>query len=255
MGLHKLALSAVAAVSALTLVAAPSAHAADIIVGANPGQSGGSNNFMPFDLPAGVSQRYQQFYSSAAFGSAPVTLYGIKFRLATDGGTPGAAFDATIPNITINLSTAALDLGAASLTFANNVGADNQTVFDGPLHLSSNASPKAPGTGPQPFDVLIEFENPFTYDPAQGDLLLDVFNFSGGQTGLFDYVTGGSDVLTRVVGPQGNVNAPSAFFQQKAGLVTAFATAPVPEPATWALMIAGFGLVGAAMRRRAAVAA
>jgi len=28
--------------------------------------------------------------------------------------------------------------------------------------------------------------------------------------------------------------------------------APVPEPATWALMIAGFGLVGASMRRRAA---
>jgi PEP-CTERM motif len=27
----------------------------------------------------------------------------------------------------------------------------------------------------------------------------------------------------------------------------------VPEPASWALMIAGFGLVGAAMRRRAAV--
>ena len=27
-------------------------------------------------------------------------------------------------------------------------------------------------------------------------------------------------------------------------------TAPVPEPATWAMMIAGFGLTGGAMRRR-----
>jgi PEP-CTERM putative exosortase interaction domain len=30
-----------------------------------------------------------------------------------------------------------------------------------------------------------------------------------------------------------------------------FNSAPVPEPATWAMMIAGFGLAGAAMRRRA----
>ena len=29
-----------------------------------------------------------------------------------------------------------------------------------------------------------------------------------------------------------------------------FATAAIPEPATWAMMIAGFGLVGGAMRRR-----
>ena len=32
-------------------------------------------------------------------------------------------------------------------------------------------------------------------------------------------------------------------------------SAAVPEPASWAMLIAGFGLVGAAMRRRAAVAA
>lgn len=35
-----------------------------------------------------------------------------------------------------------------------------------------------------------------------------------------------------------------------AGLGTFSVTAPVPEPATWAMMIAGFGTVGLAMRRR-----
>ncbi|MBS0334781.1 MAG: PEPxxWA-CTERM sorting domain-containing protein, partial [Proteobacteria bacterium] len=41
-------------------------------------------------------------------------------------------------------------------------------------------------------------------------------------------------------------------------LAEGFASAPggaAPEPATWALTIAGFGLAGAALRRRRAVAA
>jgi hypothetical protein len=32
------------------------------------------------------------------------------------------------------------------------------------------------------------------------------------------------------------------------------ATTGVPEPAAWAMMLAGFGLVGSAMRRRSKVA-
>ena len=40
-----------------------------------------------------------------------------------------------------------------------------------------------------------------------------------------------------------------AFFDSTSGRVS-IVEAAVPEPATWALMIAGFGLVGGAMRRR-----
>ncbi len=35
------------------------------------------------------------------------------------------------------------------------------------------------------------------------------------------------------------------------GIVRAYLLTPVPEPASWAMMIAGFGIVGGAMRRRA----
>lgn len=39
------------------------------------------------------------------------------------------------------------------------------------------------------------------------------------------------------------------------GIAVSLSGGAVPEPASWALMIAGFGLVGAAMRRRVAIAA
>ena len=59
-------------------------------------------------------------------------------------------------------------------------------------------------------------------------MLLDVSNFSGRLTSLFDFVSGGSTVMTRVVGAQGGVGDSTAFFQQHAGLVTAFSTSPGP---------------------------
>ncbi len=46
-------------------------------------------------------------------------------------------------------------------------------------------------------------------------------------------------------------NAPEAQF----GDNITFTAGGVPEPATWALMISGFGLVGATLRRRKAIAA
>ena len=58
-------------------------------------------------------------------------------------------------------------------------------------------------------------------------------SFGAGYTGYADYL--------RVA-----TNAGSTTFNFE----LAAATAAVPEPATWAMMIAGFGLVGGAMRRR-----
>jgi len=52
------------------------------------------------------------------------------------------------------------------------------------------------------------------------------------------------------------ITAPGGSFTSDSGKFLGFAQTPqtsaVPEPATWAMMIGGFGLVGAAMRRRRA---
>jgi hypothetical protein len=63
----------------------------------------------------------------------------------------------------------------------------------------------------------------FSYDSPTGGSLSDPLNGHAGPQGLGDEGWGVSDVLL---------------------------TGSVPEPASWALMIAGFGLTGAAMRRR-----
>ena len=51
---------------------------------------------------------------------------------------------------------------------------------------------------------------------------------------------------------RGGVNA--TYFNDST-LLTGFIAGPVPEPATWGLMLLGFGTVGAAMRRRTATGA
>jgi hypothetical protein len=49
----------------------------------------------------------------------------------------------------------------------------------------------------------------------------------------------------------GNTNEGTIFSITGSG----FDTGAVPEPASWAMLIAGFGLTGAAMRRRRVTAA
>jgi hypothetical protein len=51
-------------------------------------------------------------------------------------------------------------------------------------------------------------------------------------------------ILARLTNLEGNPGALATFTEGN------FQIAAVPEPATWGMMIAGFGLVGAAMRRR-----
>lgn len=62
--------------------------------------------------------------------------------------------------------------------------------------------------------------------------------------------------LTRAtVSPGATLTSQSGALTQRAGGGYGYAavTGSVPEPANWALLIAGFGLTGATMRRRSVV--
>lgn len=198
---------------------------------------GDINNSFPFNI-ANVnfsSQRYQQVYAASQFGGLPVgggLITQIVFR---PDATFGSAFMSTLPDIQINLSTTSAGDDGLSSTYANNVGADDTVVFArGPLTLSSAFT--GPPNGPKDFDIVITLTTPFFYNPALGNLLLDVRNFGGGFTTVFDAVSPTGDGVSRVWNQ--NVNSATGSADS-AGLVTGFVI--VPEPGSAAMLVAGGG--------------
>jgi hypothetical protein len=96
-------------------------------------------------------------------------------RIAFRGHGPGVPFTATVSQLQVNLSTTSKRPDALSSTFADNVGSDDTQVFSGPLPAAVTF------TGdPTNFEVVVNFTTPFFYNPAKGNLLLDIRNSQGG---------------------------------------------------------------------------
>ncbi len=245
-GFHRLGL-----VGALLLLGAINpAHAIEpTVVVPNSARTteGNSNNGYPFDLgQTGLtSQRYQQVYAASQFGGGGL-ITQIIFR---PDAFAGQAFTSTLPDIQIDLSTTSAADDGLSSTYADNVGADDTVVFvRGALTLSSAFT--GPPDGPKDFDIIITLTTPFLYNPALGNLLLDVRNYGGGTTTFFDAVFTTGDGVSRVYNQDVNSGTGSTDTE---GLVTGFVI--VPEPSSAALSLAGGGTLlawfGVCRRRRA----
>jgi formylglycine-generating enzyme required for sulfatase activity len=175
---------------------------------------GDDANGYPFDL-IGIGIRYQQVYAASQFTSLPsggAIITAIAFRLHP-GWSP---FTETIPQIQIDCSTTTKVPDGLSTNFAANVGPDDRVVFNGPLTLSSA------GGSPEPFDILITLATPFFYDPAAGNLLLDVRFPVGSVTGTptpFDQANVAGDSVSRAYWT--SVDSPSGVTDS-IGLVTEF---------------------------------
>ncbi len=241
------------AVAMLLTTAAP-AVAADIVTvtPANP-PSGEAQSPAPFTYRGTTGSRTQQVYASSFFSGAQ-TLTGLAFR-----STPGFRNGADYGNVVIRLSTTAFgdEQGTPlSSTFADNIGSNVTTVFEGALSFAAAAT--------DGFDYVVNFTSGFNYDPSAGNLLLDVLIPNGTSVSGPGFFLASYDVANRFNDGVYSVNSvfdgnATTGFANTAATITQFTgtelAGAVPEPASWLLMIGGFGLVGANLRRRRVVAA
>src|SRR5437899_2488814 len=117
----------------------------------------------------------------------------------------------------INMSTISAGPDGLSTTFATNVGANDTIVYArGTLALSSSFT----GAGPKDFDIHIIFTTPFLYNPAAGNLLLDVRNFGAGTTTQFDAQLTPGDSISRVY----SLGIAATGVADSDGLITQFDT-------------------------------
>jgi hypothetical protein len=229
----------------LFLIAATGAFAGTVVPNADASTPGNTDNRFPFLVSGGM--RYQEVFSSSQF-SGPMSIGEIDFR---NGVFVDTAFSTTIADIQISLSTISVGPDGLSSTFASNVGADNTVVYNGSLTLSStNAA--GPG-GTHAFDIIINLQTPFAYNPGAGNLLLDIKNISGANsnigTDFFDAVNSSGDPVSRVFGAEGSPNATSGTADSL-GLIAQFdpASTSVPEPGS--IFSSALGLIGALVWRK-----
>jgi len=221
----------------LLLFSALPAMAGTVVVGL-PATTGEGNCF-PFGCS--YSGEYQQVYSASQF-SGPVTISDLEFYNTQYDSGATAMNSGTWD---ISLSTTSADWDTLSSTFASNIGSNNTEVFSGNLYQSWAFG-----------DTLtIDLTTPFTYNPANGNLLMDV-EVSGATApggSIFFDTNYENDYMARLYCYGGSCGgSTTGAVDTGIGLVTGFSTttATIPEPSSLLLLLSGLTTLGGFLRRK-----
>jgi len=140
--------------------------------------------------------RLMSIYDAANFTNqgitSPILITALRWR--PNDGEP-AWTGGTFTQATVELSTAPMNYTLATTNYPGNHGPDRTVVHSGPVvHAGGNG-----GFGgiPVPWSVVVPLATQFVYDPAAGDLVIDVdypggANFVGGTLPQMDVHAAGS---------------------------------------------------------------
>jgi hypothetical protein len=232
----------VVAVLAVLFSLGSEASAGYIVIGSPADANAGSA--FPFGLSSATT--YQQVYNANQFTSGPITINAIDF------------FNTSKPGGSINPATYSVYLSTTSksvngLTYggsSSNVGPDNALFFSGALGGPIN-------TTTQEFTIT---GTPFTYNPANGNLLLEIVLSNATPASLATVFLDARNGDFGTISSRSYSLDSSGSFSNSYGLVTEFDFVPaadpptvIPEPASIAVF--GFAtLLGVACCRRRSLA-
>jgi opacity protein-like surface antigen len=208
------------------LLVGPSLAQQVVIPNANANQAGPSNNAFPWNQG---DMRYQQVYAADQFGGVSGLILNFKYRVDEQWGY---AFTSNPITSEIRFSTTQAGPNNLSDVFAQNIGPDETLVWSGPITLQSAGNW-------QVFDINVDVNDVYSYNPAAGNLLIDIKVFGSAVTCQFDSAgtglgQGGTPWTDRVwaIG----VNSTTGSQAGDDGMVTQFTF--IPEPASALALLA-----------------